>query len=146
MEGDWPDEERGSAKEAQRKPYYDSWNAMPELLAASEIGNSMKHFFLRSKRTGNPTPPKTQLVRRSRSSVAHIFINSDGEVKVIRDPHFPSITLEFEGERKFKLYEFMDTIVRYWWDFLLAEGVPIKKQKPSQLRGTTARRKREISS
>ena len=132
-------------EEAQRKRHHDSWKAMPELQAASEIGNSMKHFVLRDKRTGNPISPRTQLVRKTRTSVAHVFVNAKGEGKVIRDSYFPSITIEFEHGQKFKLYEFMNAIVCYWRDFLLAEGVQVKKQRASHLYGTTARRKREPS-
>lgn len=129
-------------EEAQRKPYYDFWNAIPELLAASEIANSMKHFVLRHP-NGNQKATKTKLVRRSRTSVTHAYVSNAGSIKIVRDRNAPSITLEFEGGEKFKLYEFMDTVVRQWQNFLLAEGVPIKKQKTFHLYGTTTGRRQE---
>lgn len=125
---------------ALKKPFNDIWDMVPELVAATEVGNSMKHFVLRDKNTGNPKTSKARTVRKARSTVAHVFINPDGGGKVVLDRNYPSITIEMDGGPSFKLFEFMDAIVTHWRNFLLAEGVPLRKQTTAQLQGASMRR------
>ena len=67
--------------------------------------------------------------------VARVYVNEAGEMKVVRDSRAPSITIELGGRRKFKLYDFMDTIVKSWTAFLRKEGVSLKPQRSRVLYG-----------
>lgn len=57
----------------QKKSFYEVWNTVPELVAATEIANTMKHFVLRD-RQGNPKMSQARVVRKARSTVVHVFL------------------------------------------------------------------------
>lgn len=127
----------------QRKPFFEVWNTVPELVAATEIANTMKHFVLRDQQ-GNPKMSKARVVRKARSTVVHVFLKPDGALKAVRDRNHPSITIEMATGQRFKLYEFMDAVLGYWRKFLLAEGVPIRGQSATQLYGAEAQGMRSL--
>lgn len=126
---------KGVAPGARREPYYDAWNRIPELSAASEIANAAKHAVLREPRSGVTKRPRTSRIRPSTSGVANVYIDEPGNVKIVNNPRAPSITVEFEGGQRFSLYQFMDTIVKYWHDYLSQHGVPLQRQQARTLYG-----------
>jgi hypothetical protein len=125
------------AGDPKRKPYYSAWDAIPELVAAAEIANTTKHFVLREKRTNLPKSTKTSKVRNSVSMVAEVYVTESGELKVVKNTRAPSITIELGARQKFRLYDFMDTLVKFWETFLRNEGIKIKKQRPKVFYGET---------
>jgi hypothetical protein len=126
---------KGAVSKATRQPYYDAWNAIPELVAASEIANTTKHAVLRESKSGTLRMARTSRIRPSTSSVADIYTDGRGNFKIVKNPRGPSITIEFDGQRRFELYQFMDSLVKYWRGFLSHEGVPIKRQQARTLYG-----------
>ncbi len=126
---------KGVASDAKRQPYYDAWNRIPELSSASEIANTTKHAVLRERKSGVLRRSRTSRIRPSTSGVANVYIDGRGNVKIVNNPRAPSITVEFEGGRRFGLYEFMDSIVKYWHGYLLEQGVPLKRQQARTLYG-----------
>ncbi len=121
----------------QRKPYYAIWDAIPELVAATEIGNTTKHFVLRERKANQPKNTKTSKVRHSVSAAAEIYINDAGELKVVRNPGAPSITIELATRQRFGLYDFMGSVVKFWEGFLKREGMKVKRQRARVLYGAT---------
>jgi len=100
-----------------KKPMNDYWSEIPELVAASEIGNTAKHFVLRHK-NGNPKVVQTKSVRESSTDLAHIFLSTEDDVKVELVANAPDFTVELWDGRTHGLYEFMDSVVKFWVKFL----------------------------
>jgi hypothetical protein len=126
---------KGITAKSGKEPYYRVWSNVDELVAASEIANSAKHFVLRDSKTGGPKTTRTASLRPSRGTVVHVLTNDQGELRLVKDSRASSLTVEFEGNREFRLYEFMTEVVKYWRQFLTAEGVPLRAQTSLQLYG-----------
>ncbi|MDO9191521.1 MAG: hypothetical protein Q7U12_01330 [Undibacterium sp.] len=120
----------------EKKPFYELWGKVPELVAATEIANSTKHFVLRETR--NPQTikiPKTKSVLSSTSGIIHVFTNAEGEYQLEDEPDAPDFSVELSDERTLGLYEFMDIISKYWRAFLIDHGIPLTKQSIADLHG-----------
>lgn len=126
---------KGIVTKAAKQPHYDAWSSIAELVAACEIANTSKHAVLRESKSGALKTPKTSRVRASTSSVVNIYTDGNGKFEIVKNARAPSISIEFEGSRRFDLYEFMESIVKYWRGYLTEQGVPLKRQRARTLYG-----------
>jgi hypothetical protein len=121
---------------SEKQPYNEIWNEFPELVAASEIANSAKHFVLRESR--NPKSPKnaqTKSVHQAASGIAHVFVTNSGDCRVEIEPDASDYTIELLDGRRQGLYEFMDFTAKYWQTFLAGQNLPLTKQSVDDLFG-----------
>lgn len=123
--------------ESEKQLYNKIWNGFPELVAASEIANSAKHFVLRESRFPKfPKKVQTKSVHKSTSGVVHVFVTSSGDCKIEIEPDAPDYTIELMDGRRQELYEFMDFTAKYWQTFLVEQKLPLAKQSVDELFGT----------
>lgn len=123
--------------DSEKQPYNNIWNKFPELVAASEIANSVKHFVLREKRPPKPLKNvKTKSVHHGASGVVHVFTTNSGDLKVEMEPDAPDYKIELLDGRAQGLYEFIDFTVKYWQAFLAEQNLVVTKQSVDDLFGT----------
>lgn len=121
---------------SEKQSYNKIWNEFPELVAASEIANSAKHFVLReSPRPKLPKNAQTKSVHQTTSGIAHVFLTSCGDYKVEIEPDAPDYTIELLDGRMQGLYEFMDFTAKYWQTFLSEQNLLLTKQSVDDLFG-----------
>lgn len=121
---------------SEKQSYNNVWNEFPELVAASEIANSAKHFVLRESR--HPKLPKnalTKFVHQAASGIAHVFVTNSGDCKVEIEPDAPDYTIELLDGRRQGLYEFMNFTANYWQTFITEQRLPLTKQSMDDLFG-----------
>jgi len=123
---------------SEKNEYHQKWNKIPELVASTEIANSAKHFLLRENRNREVMKiVRTRSVQQAVSGVAHIFVTSSGEHKILIEPEAPDYKIELLDGRLQGLYEFMDYTTRYWQAFLVEQNVLPVKQSDEELIGFT---------
>ena len=67
--------------------------------------------------------------------MVNIYTDGNGNFEFVKNARAPSISIEFEGRRRFDLYELMESIVKYWRGYLTEQGVPLKRQRARTLYG-----------
>lgn len=121
---------------SEKQSYNKIWNQFPELVAASEIANSAKHFVLRESR--HPQLLKgvqTKSIHQAASGIAHVFVTNSGDCKVEIEPDAPDYTIKLLDGRMQGLYEFMDFTAKYWKTFLSEQNLLLTKQSLEDLFG-----------
>ncbi|WP_139332637.1 hypothetical protein [Aquipseudomonas alcaligenes] len=127
-------ERSGNLERAARQPFESQWADDPLLTAIAEIANSSKHFVLRNRRTLTPKASTTKKVGLGKGKFADIYMSPQGEIKAIPIT-LPDITITLSDGQKYELYNFMNEAIKYWKSFLNDQGIRIRRQPFSQLRG-----------
>ena len=125
----------GKADRTSRQRFETVWAANRFLVAVADIANSAKHFQLRDRRTGAPKVAKTRSVKRGAYSGVDIYLDAEGNFHSVKRVGIPTITVTLEDGMKFELYEFMDTVVKYWRAELAKSQIRVRRQSWRSLHG-----------
>ncbi len=126
-------ERKGLTNSRQTKPYKDSWDQEPIIVAVQEIANRSKHFQLRY-RSGSLRPVSTGGVRQTRSGVMHIFMDDAGAIEAVPGVMSDMIVRLSDGQR-YQLWEFTSHVLSYWRDLLARHGIKVRRQSFAVLAG-----------
>jgi len=122
----------GKSKDDEKQPFHELWNKIPSLVAAQEIANSSKHFALRIRKTGSLKVAKTRAVRVRKSKFIDIYVNREGELKVV-SVEAPDVSVKLSDGKVVMLHQFTCEVMEYWRKQLSQYGIKIRRQPLSQL-------------
>lgn len=120
-----------------KRRYYAEWAQVEELVAAVEIGNSIKHFVLRDRRSHEPRKAKTQAVRMKKSQFADVYMNDAREVKIV-EAQRAEVHVTLSDGTVLDLYSFSSKILEFWKCYLVTMGVRVRRQPFARLSGRDA--------
>ena len=112
----------------------DNWSKETLLIIVSDIANSAKHFTLRDRKTHQPKATRTKKVKLEKSTFVGVYVNHDGGVFTL-PVIAPDIVITGKDNNRYDLYEFMSGVTNYWREFLLDNGIKIRRQSVTQLIG-----------
>lgn len=115
-------EHLGKVNTAEKHPFHDLWNKEPALIAAKEIANSSKHFVLRTPGSVAIKMPATKGVKTGRAKYVDVYQRSDGELLAVPVTR-TEVNIELSDGNNLPLYQFTDTILRYWKTYLRGLGI-----------------------
>ncbi len=110
------------------------WLAVPEIAAARDVANTVKHFTL-------DYAAKTAAVRSGVFSVIKFFKQRGRSRLAIRDDTAPSLTVEMSDGTKFEMWKFMELVIAYWKSELSRYGIACPEQTADDLHGRTDERR-----
>lgn len=126
-------EHLGYAGRSARAPFQRAWSSQPLLAAVGDVANASKHFTLRFP-NGMPRPVNTRGVSRRRGKVAAIYVSRDGSL-VTRIEDVPEIVVHLSDGTRHELWQFMDSVVRFWRNDLKRIGLRPRQQPFGVLSG-----------
>jgi hypothetical protein len=124
----------GKVLPKERQPCDIRWSRNHVLVAVAEIANTAKHFRLRDRKKMLRVS-KTRQVRHGRTTMAQVFLNSEGQLVVRKRTNVPTYYVEVDEGQTFELFEFIDVVINYWKVELGSHGVKLRRQSLKRLTG-----------
>lgn len=113
----------GKKTKSEKDLYYVEWAKQPCLMAAREIANTAKHFFLRKGQ-------KTKAVKASSTCIVNFYEDDQENVYKEFDENAPDYKVILDNGEELSLHEFTDNVMNYWRGYLSQSGIDYKKQDP----------------
>jgi hypothetical protein len=110
----------------KKKKCMEKWGKPNYVKAADDIANGMKHFVLRNPRTYEKRELETRRVIDEPATLT--FIGVDGTRKSYDTRSFE---VQLDNGEKFGMFEFITSILMYWQNVLLKEGITLKNKYDS---------------
>ncbi len=126
-------EHLGITERSQKAPYYDVWNKVPELVAATEKANFSKHLVLRDKNQ-NLKSPRTKSVINAQSTVVDVYIDKNNNLNTMKN-EVEDYEIVLEGGKILQLWEFTNAILHYWQGYFKNNKIPYQKQTEDEYFG-----------
>jgi hypothetical protein len=114
-----------------RKPFYDEWEKHPFLVATADIANSTKHFKLREKSSMAKIPATKDVQLKLRPFVDILQDDSGNLFKIIVERK--DISIFTSDGKTYALYQFTETVEKYWYEQLKTSGIRVRHPSLTQL-------------
>lgn len=123
--------------DSQKEQFSKTWNQKAVCVACSEIANSSKHCYIRDRKTQCIKNPKTKSVTSGVSSIVDIYEARDGSLHTEQKDDNPDFDIVLADGSIVQVYEFTESIIRFWRQLLIDHGFKCSEQSFNDLSGAT---------
>lgn len=117
-------EKKGIYKGKEKTQQNDLWKSNVFINAVNEIASAVKHFQLRKFPEMDLREPSTEKVEIKEDYVVD-FVMRNNELLLPRLREILTIYVDTSDGKSYNLFEFTQSVMKYWKDFLQDQGIEI---------------------